>query len=159
MFTPTITTTTTVRGHAQARYPSLLVGLALTVHALTLTVTEPALTVPLPYTLTATLTCNAYFRPSTPRSPPLPPTKHINPHHLLPFVILDPTYLTSPFPSTDRLPHRIRKRSPPWPHPNPPTHTLANPIHPTDIRPRLPSRVRIPSPPSIHVLFLCLLYL
>ena len=72
--------------YAQALYPLLLVSLALVLHELTLTNTELALTDPLADTLTAPLTCHAYFRPSTPSSPPLPPTKPINPQPCVPYL-------------------------------------------------------------------------
>ena len=85
--------------YAQVRYPLLSVSLALVLHELPLTNAEPALTDHLADTLTAPLTCHAYFRPSTPSSPPLPPT---NPIKLQPRV----PYLTLPIHQTGSLsPH------------------------------------------------------
>ena len=116
------------RGHAyaQALYPLLLVSLALGLHELTLTHTEPALTDPLADTLTAPLTCHAYFRRSTPRSPPSPPTIPIKPQPRVPYLtppihqtgsltVYVNAHLPSIAPSHSRSRSRIRIRfSPPF---------------------------------------------
>ena len=91
-----------LRSRSRPRPPSLSVSLSLIIHKLTSQILPPWVSPSLSPTRSPTF--HAYFRPSTPRSPPLPPTK--SHQHLPPAALYNAQprvpHLTSPLFSVDR---------------------------------------------------------